>query len=149
MILIYYMKLHKYIHFLSLYLKFFDNSKCILTDWITQWNNSLCSRAHYSSLDFMALWMRVLFSFWQNTDNVKSHIDNTTIYSVKLYITHSASLSFCIICEKPFAKLLKLHCNHQCNNASIYLTSTCLRRLMSRFYKLLGWSPEANTAYTA
>ncbi len=30
-----------YIHFLPLYIQFCDHSKCILTDWITQWKNAL------------------------------------------------------------------------------------------------------------
>ncbi len=49
-----------------------------------------------------------------------------------------ALLSFWLICAKPFAKLSKLHFNHQCNDASIYLTSTCLRRAMSRFISYFG-----------
>ncbi len=44
-------------------------------------------------------------------------------------IAHPALLYFCLICADPFAKLLKLHFNHQCNDASIYLTSTCLQRV--------------------
>ncbi len=40
-------------------------------------------------------------------------------------IAHPAPLSFWLICAKPFAKLSELHFNHQCNDASIYLTSTC------------------------
>ncbi len=40
-ILIYYMKLYKYGHFLPLYFQFCDHSECILTDWITQWKKAL------------------------------------------------------------------------------------------------------------
>ncbi len=39
--LIYYMKWHKYIHFLPLYLQFCDHSKRILTDRISQWKKAL------------------------------------------------------------------------------------------------------------
>ncbi len=53
-----------------------------------------------------------------------------TIYIyIYIYIAYPAPLSFCLICADPFAKLLKLHFNHQCNDASIYLTSTCLQRV--------------------
>ncbi len=39
--LIYYMKLYKYIHFLPLYITFCDHSKRIFTDWIMQWKKAL------------------------------------------------------------------------------------------------------------
>ncbi len=39
--LTYYIKLYKYIHFLLLYLQFCDHSKRILTDWITQWKKAV------------------------------------------------------------------------------------------------------------
>ncbi len=48
---------------------------------------------------------------------------------------YPAPLSFWLICVKPFAKPSKLHFNHQCNDVSFYLTSTCLRRAMSRCCK--------------
>ncbi len=51
---------------------------------------------------------------------------------------HPALLSFWLICAKPFAKLSKLYFNHQYNDASIYLTSTCLRRAMSIFISYFG-----------
>ncbi len=66
--------------------------------------------------------------FWQNTDNIKSPIVKTriAILSQTIYIANPVPLSFCLIFAEPFAKLSKLNFNHQCNDARIDLTSTCL-----------------------
>ncbi len=69
----------------------------------------------------------------------------TTIIILSQMISHTLhQLSFWLICAKPLSLIL----NHQCNDVSIYLISTCLRRAMSRCYKLLVRSPEAKHSLT-
>ncbi len=76
----------------------------------------------------------------------RTSLKQQVLYYLRWYCTPCTTV-FLVICAKPFAKPPKLRFNHQCNDVSIYVTSTCLRRAMSRCYKLLVRSPEANSLH--
>ncbi len=102
-------------------------------------------------LDFTAHCLESdLFGFWQNTDNVKSHIVKTTITIFSQTILHT--LQHCLF--GSFVQNLLL------NRKSFILTTNATMQVFTLsphacegwcryIYKLLVRSPEANTTNTA
>ncbi len=92
--------------------------------------HTLNARVHWSTTSLHSVGVFCLvFGKILIMSNCTSLKQQLQYYRKTIYIAHPAPLSFWLICAKHFATLSKLLFNHQCNDASIYLTSTCLRRL--------------------